>query len=124
MRASVLPGVESKYFHLHQLEEGIYAAVVIGGTGAQGNAGIVDLGDRTLVFDTFLVPPAAEDLRDAAHSLTGRPVDWVINSHEHFDHHASPASPRRMGCSPRISDEFRASLWEKRRPSMNPPAAS
>ncbi|MGI8825307.1 MAG: MBL fold metallo-hydrolase [Chloroflexota bacterium] len=47
---------------------------------------IVDLGDRTLIFDTFLIPRAADELRAAAEALTGRPVEWVINSHEHYDH--------------------------------------
>jgi cyclase len=46
----------------------------------------VDLGDRTLIFDTFLTPQAAEDLRDAATHLTGRPVSIVVNSHWHGDH--------------------------------------
>ncbi len=51
-----------------------------------GNAGIVDLGDRTLVFDTMFTPQAATDLRQAAEELTGHPVTYVVNSHEHFDH--------------------------------------
>jgi glyoxylase-like metal-dependent hydrolase (beta-lactamase superfamily II) len=76
----------SKHFTLHQLAEGVYAAISIEGYGATSNSGIVDLGDRTLVFDTFLTPQAAEDLRDAATHLTGRPVSIVINSHWHGDH--------------------------------------
>ncbi len=76
----------SKHFTLHQLAEGVYAALSIEGYGATSNAGIVDLGDRTLIFDTFLTPQAAEDLRDAATHLTGRPVSMVINSHWHGDH--------------------------------------
>lgn len=76
----------SKHFTLHQLAEGVYAAISIEGYGATSNAGIVDLGDRTLIFDTFLTPQAAEDLRDAATHLTGRPVSIVVNSHWHGDH--------------------------------------
>jgi len=79
-----LPG--SKHFRLAPLAEGVYAAVVIPGTGAWGNAGIVDLGDRTLVFDTFFTPRAALDLRAAAQQLTGRAPAWVVNSHYHADH--------------------------------------
>ncbi len=77
---------QSKHFTLHQLADGIYAAISIEGYGATSNSGIVDLGDRTLVFDTFLTPQAAEDLRDAATHLTGRPVSIVVNSHWHGDH--------------------------------------
>jgi cyclase len=76
----------SKHFRLEQLEAGVYAAIHVDGGAAIGNAGIVDLGDRTLVYDTFFTPQAAEDLRAAAEVLTGRPVDFVINSHYHNDH--------------------------------------
>ncbi len=76
----------SKHFRLEQLTDGVYAAIGIEGTGSGSNAGIVDLGDRTLVFDTFLTPQAAADLRVAAEQLTGRPVAYVINSHWHSDH--------------------------------------
>jgi len=77
---------DSKHFRLQQLAEGVYAAIHREGGGAIGNAGIVDLGDRTLVYDTFIAPQPAEDLRAAAEALTGRPVDTVINSHWHSDH--------------------------------------
>ena len=77
---------QSKHFTLHQLAEGVYATISIEGYGSTSNAGIVDLGDRTLIFDTFLTPQAAEDLRDAATHLTGRPVSLVVNSHWHGDH--------------------------------------
>ena len=76
----------SPYFHLEQLAEGVWAAIVERGTGAWGNAGIVALGNRTLVFDTFLTPAAARDLRAAADALTGQPVAYVVNSHYHMDH--------------------------------------
>ncbi len=64
----------------------MYAAIVVDGSGAQGNAGIIDLGDATVVFDTFLTPRAAEDLRAAAERLTGRSATYVIHSHRHGDH--------------------------------------
>jgi glyoxylase-like metal-dependent hydrolase (beta-lactamase superfamily II) len=76
----------SLYFRLEEVADGIYAAIVRGGTGAWGNAAIVDLGEKTLVFDTFTTPQAATSLREAAEQLTGRPVDYVINSHHHSDH--------------------------------------
>jgi cyclase len=76
----------SKHFRLEQLAEGVYAAIHIDGGAAIGNAGIVDLGDRTLIYDTFIAPQAAVDLRTAAEALTGRPIDAVIDSHWHNDH--------------------------------------
>jgi len=76
----------SRHFRLEQLADGVYAAIHADDGWAICNAGIIDLGDRTLVYDTFMSPEAAGDLRNAAESLTGRPVDAVINSHPHNDH--------------------------------------
>jgi len=76
----------SRHFWLQRLAEGVFAAIHKEGGWAIANAGIIDLGDRTLVFDTFLTPQAAADLRAAAEELTGRPVATVVNSHYHNDH--------------------------------------
>lgn len=82
--ASTLPTFE--HFRLEQLAEGVYAAIGVAGGAAYSNAGIIDLGDRTLIFDTFMTPKAAEDLGAAAEQLTGRPATCVVNSHAHSDH--------------------------------------
>lgn len=76
----------STHFDIKVLAEGVYAAIARENTGAASNAGFVDLGQRTLVFDTFLTPPAAAELLAAAIQLTGRPPAYVINSHYHGDH--------------------------------------
>jgi cyclase len=77
---------KSRHFTLETLADGIYAAIHKEGGWAIANAGIVDLGDITLVFDSFMTPAAAEDLRLAAEALTGRSVAIVVNSHFHNDH--------------------------------------
>jgi len=87
--------VSSRYFHLERVADGIYAAVVKPGTGAWGNAGIVDLGDKTVVFDTFATPQAARDLKVMAEQLTGRAVEVVVNSHRHIDHVGGKSGIRR-----------------------------
>lgn len=69
-----------------ELAAGVWAAAHEDHGYAVSNAGIVDLGDRTLVFDTFLTPEAAAELRAAAEALTGRPAALVVNSHAHNDH--------------------------------------
>ena len=76
----------SIHFLLEEIAEGVFACISADGGGAMGNAGIVDLGDRTIIFDTFETPIAAEDLRVASEFLTGRPATWVVNSHSHPDH--------------------------------------
>jgi glyoxylase-like metal-dependent hydrolase (beta-lactamase superfamily II) len=76
----------SRYFTLERVADGVYAAIVVPGTGAWGNAGIVDLGGAALVVDSFLTPAPARDLRAAAQTLTGAPIAYVVNSHYHLDH--------------------------------------
>lgn len=83
-KANTLP--TSEHFELKQLAEGVYAAIGKVGSPTFSNAGIIDLGDQTLVFDAFELPSAAKDLLAAAKSLTGRPATCVIISHSHFDH--------------------------------------
>ncbi|SEL49096.1 MBL fold metallo-hydrolase [Paenibacillus sp. OK003] len=70
----------SKHFRLNDVAEGVYAAIAIPGTGSLGNAAIVDLGDTTLVVDTFTT------IQAAAEHLTGSPASYVINTHWHSDH--------------------------------------
>jgi glyoxylase-like metal-dependent hydrolase (beta-lactamase superfamily II) len=76
----------SAHFTLHELAPGIHAAVMRPGGAAVSNAAIIDLGDRTLVVDTFQTLGAAEDLLAEARRLTGRGAAVVINSHWHDDH--------------------------------------
>jgi cyclase len=77
---------DSRHFRLQQLADGVYAAIHTDGGTAIGNAGIVDLGGRTLVYDALMTPRAGQDLRSKAEILFGRPVDAAINSHWHYDH--------------------------------------
>ncbi|WP_433750831.1 MBL fold metallo-hydrolase [Falsibacillus pallidus] len=77
---------ESAFFTLETLAEGVYAAIANKGAGAMSNAGFIDMGDYTLVFDTFTTPAAARELKKAADELIGNPVKKVINSHYHGDH--------------------------------------
>jgi glyoxylase-like metal-dependent hydrolase (beta-lactamase superfamily II) len=77
---------DSAHFRIEEVAPGAWAALA-GTTGAcVSNAGIIDLGDQTLVFDTFMTPAAGADLRVTAERLTGRPASLVVNSHHHGDH--------------------------------------
>lgn len=76
----------SKHFKLEKISQGIYAAIAKDGGGSVGNAGFIDLGGKTVIFDTFNTQQAAEDLRNMAETITNQPVSWVINSHWHGDH--------------------------------------
>lgn len=82
---STLP--TSEHFTLEEVAEGVYAAIAIRGKAAFSNAGIIDLGGHTVVFDTFETSFAAQDLREVAESLTDHPVTTVVISHGHNDHY-------------------------------------
>ena len=78
--------IQSEHFILHPLTEGVYAAIATEGGAAFSNAGIIDLGDQTLVFDALENPQATEDLLKAGLQLTQRKPAIVIISHFHPDH--------------------------------------
>jgi cyclase len=74
------------HFKIQTLSHGVYAAIAEKDGHAVCNAGIIDLGDQTLIIDPFLSLDAAADLKAAALALTGHPVTVVINTHFHDDH--------------------------------------
>ncbi len=77
---------DSKHFSLERLAEGVYAAIHKPGGGAFANAGIIDLGDSTLLVDAFDTLAAGGDLRRAAEDLFQRPVETIALTHPHSDH--------------------------------------
>ena len=77
---------QSKHFTLHLLTDGVVAAIASDRGAAIGNAGLIALGGQVLLFDTFMTPQAALDLRRAVEALFGRAPNLVVNSHYHNDH--------------------------------------
>lgn len=78
--------MDTPHFTIEKLAEGIFAALHKEGGRAYSNAGILDLGGLTVIFDTFESPSAAQDLRKAAEELSKRKADFVVVSHCHLDH--------------------------------------
>ena len=77
----------SKHFTIEPLAPGVWAVINNDAYGhAICNAGIIDLGDKTIVFDPLMNIDAANDLKTVAMQLTKKPVSFVINSHYHNDH--------------------------------------
>jgi cyclase len=75
-----------QHFRIERVATGIWAAIARDGGYGLCNAGIVDLGGTTVVYDSMLTPMAGEELRRSARRLTGRDPAVVINSHWHGDH--------------------------------------
>lgn len=75
----------SENFTVLEPVEGV-CAVIEKKKNTGSNAGIIDLGNYTVVFDTFLNIDASRELKKASEELTGRKASFVINSHSHTDH--------------------------------------
>ena len=80
-----------RHFTIEPLGDGVWAVLhrlepPAPDAWAISNAGIVDLGDRTLLFDSLTAADATAELREAAEELTGRPPAIVVYSHAHYDH--------------------------------------
>ena len=73
----VTPGVE-----LIELEDGIYARLHAGLT----NAGIIIGDSGVLIIDSLRVPSFARDLIQDVRHITSKPIQYVINTHSHWDH--------------------------------------
>jgi cyclase len=80
------PARSVKNFRVESTGRGTWSAIAEDGGYALCNAGIVDLGGTTVVFDSTLTPMAGAELARAARRWTGRDADFVVNSHWHGDH--------------------------------------
>ncbi|MEZ4847693.1 MAG: alpha/beta fold hydrolase [Bacteroidia bacterium] len=76
----------SSNFNMIKLADGVYTAINQPGGKAICNAGIIDLGGKTVIFDPFLSLEATEELIDEVLALELSPIAYVVNSHWHNDH--------------------------------------
>lgn len=76
----------SPNFEIHKLSEGVFACIHKFGGKAICNTGIIDNGKESIVFDTFLSPEVAEEIRHVVEHYGLSPVRYVVNSHAHNDH--------------------------------------
>lgn len=80
------PPPPARHFRVERVAPGVHAAIATPEGYGLCNAGIVDLGGATVVFDSMLTPMAGAALARAAERCTGRRPTWVVNSHYHGDH--------------------------------------
>jgi glyoxylase-like metal-dependent hydrolase (beta-lactamase superfamily II) len=108
----------SKHFTLELLTDGVFACIHKEGGAAYSNAGIIDLGGRTIVVDSFDTRAAGADLGRIAEALFDRPIDTIVLTHSHGDHWYGAAaldSKATFLTSPVILKEVRQSgegMWE------------
>lgn len=76
----------SSFFRIQLLADGVYAVLGDQDGLCHSNAAIIDLGDRSLVVDTFTLPSYGDNLAAACRELTGRDPSWVVLTHCHADH--------------------------------------
>ncbi len=77
---------ESSNFDLISLTDGVFACIHKTGGKAICNAGIIDNGKETIVFDCFLSPAVAAEIPEVIQAYGLSPIRYVINSHFHNDH--------------------------------------
>lgn len=78
--------IESSNFKIVKLSDGVWACIHKFGGKAICNVGVIDNGNETIIFDSFLSPEAAKELLAAIENSNLSPVKYVINSHYHNDH--------------------------------------
>lgn len=76
----------SQHYAFEALDEGVHFGRARPDGTALSNAGVVDLGGSTLLFDTSLTLRSAREIRETSVSLTGRVPALCVNSHWHLDH--------------------------------------
>jgi glyoxylase-like metal-dependent hydrolase (beta-lactamase superfamily II) len=101
----------SAYFKLHEVGNGVWAAISLPGSHAGGNSGFVIGDDGVLVIDTFEEPAAARALLKVIHEKTPLPVRFVINTHYHLDHVAGNGVYQQAGAIIVAQRNVRA--WER-----------
>src|ERR1700694_5392190 len=68
---------------LHEIARDVYAWI---GPEGRTNAGFVVWDDGVLVIDSLYGPTLTVDWMEQIRSVTDRPIQYVIDTHAHFDH--------------------------------------
>ncbi len=107
---------------LTQIAEGVYVDLADPDSNAVSNSGVVVSGPSVVVFDTHFTPEAGQALANRIHSVTPKPVRYVVLSHFHPDHtHGAQAFPSAELVSSTIA---RRDMLQRDLPVMNRTVAS
>ncbi len=75
-----------EHIQVQEIGDGVFAILPTESGYAGANAGVIALGDRTLIVDTLLTPAACRELLAAGQYVTGRQATVAVNTHYHSDH--------------------------------------
>jgi glyoxylase-like metal-dependent hydrolase (beta-lactamase superfamily II) len=77
----------------------VYAAVGDTGRGSEGrpNAGFIVTDQGVVVIDALASPQQGRELAQAIRSITAQPINWLVLTHHHPDHHFGAVVLRRLG---------------------------
>ena len=75
---------KSDFFTLYEIIHGIFCAIADPRGPSGSNAGFINLGDATVIFDTFLHIGATKDLIRAINTYSFSKSLIIINSHHHL----------------------------------------
>ena len=109
--ATAVSAQATRFFDLHEVGPGVFAAVAVPGSGAGSNAGFVIGGDGVAVIDTFQASAAAAALLAAIRERTKLPIRFVVDTHYHLDHVAGNGVFRDAGATIVAQRNVRA--WER-----------
>ncbi len=98
-------------FTMHEVGNGVWAAVALPDSKAGSNAGFIIGDDGVLVVDSFEDPEAAQALLKVIREKTALPVRYVVNTHYHLDHVAGNGVFQAAGAVILAQRNVRA--WER-----------
>src|SRR3954462_11384965 len=89
----------SSPFPVRRLAEGVYAVVGDTGRGSEGrpNAGFIVAGEGVVGIDALASPRDGKLLVSTIHTITSKPIQWLVLTHHHPDHHFGAIVFRRLG---------------------------
>jgi glyoxylase-like metal-dependent hydrolase (beta-lactamase superfamily II) len=82
-----------------ELAPGVFAVLGDSGRGSEGrpNAGFVVTGDGVVAIDALSSPEQGRLLLRTIQSITRRPIQWLVLTHHHPDHHFGAIVLKRAG---------------------------
>jgi glyoxylase-like metal-dependent hydrolase (beta-lactamase superfamily II) len=86
-RGAVLQSPDGSPSHrFEELADGVWFAIGTGSMTVMSNSLVIINDDHVMLVDTSVTPAAARGLVEGVATLTDKPIEYVFNSHYHFDH--------------------------------------